>query len=192
MNERRSWLTRGNVLRVAVLAWLATVWVALWGQISAANVLAGVLVGAVIMVVLPLPGIPVRGHFRILPLLQLAAVSIYYAIESSLQLAWFALRPGPPPVSGVLRVYFGFKSDLVLVLCTNLLNLIPGTMVLEINREQCVVYVHVIDASSEKAVTTFYRTIRRIERLLIAAFQRGAPRPPTPSAPTNPPQEVST
>ncbi|MGI5222679.1 Na+/H+ antiporter subunit E [Nocardia sp. CA-290969] len=175
----RTAITRDNALRTGVLLWLALVWVALWGQISVANVLAGLAVGAVIMVTLPLPRIPVQGQLRILPLLKLLAYFAYYAIESSLQLAWFALRPGPAPESGVLRVQFAFRSDLVLVLCTNLLNLIPGTMVLEIDREQCVVYVHVIDVSSEKAVASFYRTIRRVETLLIEAFQRRATPLPT-------------
>lgn len=179
MSPLRELMNRDNVLRVGVLIWLAVVWVALWGQVSTANVLAGLAVGAIIMVTLPLPRIPVRGRLRLLPLLKLVAVSVYYGLESSLQLAWFALRPGPPPVSGVLKVQFAFRSDLVLVLCTNLLNLIPGTMVLEIDREQCVVYVHVIDVGSEKAVAKFYRTIRVLEQLLIDAFQRRAtPLPP--------------
>lgn len=175
----RAAITRDNALRAGVLLWLTMVWVALWGRISAANILAGLAVGVVIMVTLPLPRIPVSGQLRILPLLKLLAYFTYNAIESSLQLAWFALRPGPAPVTGVLRVQFAFRSDLVLVLCTNLLNLIPGTMVLEIDREQCVVYVHVIDVSSEKAVASFYHTIRRMEALLIGAFERRATPLPT-------------
>ncbi|MET8797853.1 Na+/H+ antiporter subunit E [Nocardia sp. NPDC004568] len=175
----RRLVNRDNVLRIGVLIWLTAVWVALWGRVSVANVLAGAGVGLVIMVTLPLPWIPVRGQLRLLPLVKLAVVSVYYGLESSFQLAWFALRPGPPPVSGVLKVGFAFRSDLVLVLCTNLLNLIPGTMVLELDREQCVVYVHVIDVSSEKAVAKFYRTIRVVERLLIDALERRAtPLPP--------------
>ncbi|GGL28479.1 Na+/H+ antiporter subunit E [Nocardia jinanensis] len=179
MTALRELVNRDNVLRVGILIWLTVVWVALWGRVSIANVAAGLAAGAIIMVALPLPRIPVRGRLRLLPLLKLAAVSVYYGLESSLQLAWFALRPVPPPVSGVLKVQFAFKSDLVLVLCTNLLNLIPGTMVLELDREQCVVYVHVIDVSSEEAVAKFYRTIRVVEGLLIDTFQRRAtPLPP--------------
>ncbi|AVH21857.1 Na+/H+ antiporter subunit E [Nocardia cyriacigeorgica] len=169
-------MSRETVIRIAILCWLAAVWVALWGRLSVANVLAGLVVGALIMVTLPLPRVPVTGWVRPVPLIQLVAVSIYYALESSVQVAWFAIRPAPPPISGVLRVYFSFKSDLVLVLCTNLLNLIPGTMVLELDRERCVVYVHVMDVGSDKAVDKFYSTTRRLERLLIASFQRPAAR----------------
>ncbi|MCX0270695.1 Na+/H+ antiporter subunit E [Nocardia zapadnayensis] len=172
-------LNRDNVLRVGILIWLTAVWVALWGRVSVANVLAGAGVGVVIMVALPLPWIPTRGRLRPVPLVKLTAVSIYYALESSLQLAWFAVRPGPPPPSGVLKVQFAFRSDLVMVLCTNLINLIPGTMVLEIDREHCAAYVHVIDVSSAEAVAKFYHTIRVLERLLIDGLERRAtPLPP--------------
>lgn len=179
MTRLRRALSRDNAHRLGVLAWLALVWVALWGQITVANVLAGLVVGVVIMVALPLPRIPVRGRLRIWPLLKLLAVSIYSATESSLQLAWFALRPSPPPASGVLEVRFAFRSDLVMVLCSNLINLIPGTMVIEIDREQCTAYIHVIDVSSDKAVTSFYRTIRQIEALLIAGLENRATPLPT-------------
>ncbi|WP_040838932.1 Na+/H+ antiporter subunit E [Nocardia brevicatena] len=168
-------MNREKLVWVGVLVWLTAVWVALWGKVSVANVFGGLAVGLVIMVALPLPRVPVRGRVRVLPLIQLAGVSIYYALESSLQLAWFAIRPTPPPIPGVLRVRFRFTSDLVMVLCINLLNLIPGTMVLEVDRERRVVYVHVIDVGSEAAVEKFVRTNRRLERLLIAAFERPSP-----------------
>lgn len=165
-------MSREYVVRAGVLVWLALVWIALWGHITVANILGGLAVGAVVMLVMPLPGVPVQGWVRPLALLKLIGVSLYYAAESSLQVSWFSVRPGPPPIAGVLRVYFSFKSDLVLVLCVNLLNLIPGTVVLEIDRERCVVYVHVIDVGSEEAVDKFYRTSRQLERLLIETFQR--------------------
>nr|WP_067642025.1 Na+/H+ antiporter subunit E [Nocardia coubleae] len=172
MTVLRRLVNRQNVLRLGVLAWLTAVWVALWGDLSAANVLAGGVVALIVVFALPLPRIPVTGRFHPLSFLELIAAATYYALESSVQVAWFALRPAGPPVSGVLRVALGIQSDLVLVICTDLLNLIPGTMVLEIDRQRCVVYVHVLDVGSDKAVDDFYRTTRRLERLIIDAFER--------------------
>ncbi|MEU2040130.1 Na+/H+ antiporter subunit E [Nocardia niwae] len=186
MSDERTVRRRGRetVVRVGVLVWLTVVWLALWGDLSLANLLGGLVVGALIMVALPLPGVPVSGRLNPLPLLGLVVVGAYYALESSLQVAWFAIRPAPTPVSGVLRVYARTRSDLVLVLWTDVLNLIPGTMVLEIDRRRCVVYVHVLDVGSDAAVDKFYRTTRRLERLLMEAFERptGWPysRPPAP------------
>ncbi|MGS2807189.1 Na+/H+ antiporter subunit E [Nocardia sp. MW-W600-9] len=172
----RRLVNRDNVLRIGVLVWLTAVWVALWGDLSAANVAAGFVVALIVVFALPLPLVPVTGRFHPLSFVELIVVSAYYALESSLQVAWFAIRPAGPPVSGVLRVHLGIQSDLVLVMATDLLNLIPGTMVLELDRPRCVVYVHVLDVGSEKSVVKFYRTTRRLEHLLINAFERPSER----------------
>ncbi|WP_433712159.1 Na+/H+ antiporter subunit E [Nocardia sp. CA-084685] len=169
---RRLVPNRSTAVRIGVLLWLTAVWLTLWGEVSVGNLLAGLVVGALIMLTLPLPRVPVSGRLHPLSLIELIVVSAYYALESSLQVAWFAIRPAPPPVSGVLRVNLSMRSDLVLVLCADVLNLIPGTMVLEIDRRRCVFYVHVLDVSSDKAVDAFYRTTRRLERLLISSFER--------------------
>ncbi|MBO0855619.1 MAG: Na+/H+ antiporter subunit E [Nocardia sp.] len=166
-------MSREWLVRIGTLVWLAVVFTAAWGDASAANLLGGLVVGGLIMVSLPLPRVPVHGTVRILPLLELLAATAFYAIESSVQIAWFAVRPAGPPVSGVLRVRLRIDSDLVLVLCADVLNVIPGTMVLELNREAGAVWVHVLDVGSDRAVAKFYRVTHRLEHLLISAFERG-------------------
>ncbi|AOW93277.1 Na+/H+ antiporter subunit E [Rhodococcus sp. WMMA185] len=165
-------MKRERILRLVSLLWLTAVWILLWGNVSFANIIGGLAVGVLITVLMPLPQVPVEGRVHILPLLQLMVMFAYYAIQSSLQVAWLALRPGPLPATGVRRYQLGIKSDLVLTLCIDLLNHIPGTMVLEIDQEKRVVYVHVLDMGSEKAVRQFYRTVAHLERLFIAAFER--------------------
>ncbi|MCP2277428.1 multicomponent Na+:H+ antiporter subunit E [Nocardia amikacinitolerans] len=167
---------KDSAVRLGVLLWLAAVYMVLWGDLSIGNLLAGSVIGALIMVALPLPRIPVSGRLNLVALAEVMWVSSYYALQSSLQIAWFAVRLAPPPVSGVLRVNLSTKSDLVLVLTTDLLNLIPGTMVLEIDRNRCLVYVHVLDVGSEAAVARFYQQTRRLERLLISALERPVPK----------------
>ena len=164
--------SRDTVVRVGVLVWLAIVYMTLWGDPSVGNALAGLVIGALIMVALPLPRVPVSGRLHPLSLLELIVVGSYYAIESSLQIAWFAVRPAGAPVSGVLRVQLSIRSDLVFVLCADVLNLIPGTMVLELDRRTRTAWVHVLDVSSDAAVQKFYYVTRRVERLLIRSFER--------------------
>ena len=64
------------------------------------------------MWLLPLPRVPVGGLVHPLSLLALLAVIAYYAIESSIIVGWLAIRPAPPPVTGMLRVQLAIKSDL--------------------------------------------------------------------------------
>ncbi|QBJ95820.1 Na+/H+ antiporter subunit E [Rhodococcus sp. ABRD24] len=173
-------MNRERVLRVGVLAWLTVVWILLWGTFSIANLLGGVAVGLVIMVLLPLPRVPVEGRVHLLSIVKLLWMVVFYAAQSSAQVAWLAIRPGPPPLTGVLRCKLGIKSDLVLTLCIYVLNLIPGTMVLELDQARRAVYVHVLDVGTAKAVDQFYRSVRQLERLFIASFERDSDWQPAP------------
>jgi multicomponent Na+:H+ antiporter subunit E len=159
---------------VWVLCWLMLVWVLLWGRLSAANVLGGLAIAMVITVLLPLPAVPIEGRLHPLSLLRLVVVVAYQLVLSSVQVAWLAVKPGPPLLSAVLRVRLAIKSDLVLALAVNIMSLIPGSIVLEVDQERRLVYVHVIDVGNEKAVARFYRQVEQIERLLVAAFERDA------------------
>jgi multicomponent Na+:H+ antiporter subunit E len=165
---------RKVLLRAWVLCWLILVWMLLWGNVSAANVLSGLAIALVITVLLPLPTVPVEGRLHPLSLLRLIVQVTYYLVLSSLQVAWLAIRPGPPPHTAVLRAHLALKSDLVLALAVNVINLIPGSIVLEIDQTRRMIYVHVIDVGSEKSVTRFYHQVAEVERLMIASFERPA------------------
>ncbi|MBV8965062.1 MAG: Na+/H+ antiporter subunit E [Mycobacteriaceae bacterium] len=159
-------------LRIWVLCWLMLVWVLLWGNASAANILSGLLISLLITVLLPLPVVPVEGRLHPLSLAKLMAVVGWFLVQSSLQVAWLAIKPGPPPMSAVLRATVAVKSDLVLALAVNAINLTPGTLVLEIDRDQRHLFIHVLNVGSAHAVDRFHREVELLERLLIAAFER--------------------
>jgi multicomponent Na+:H+ antiporter subunit E len=163
---------RRVVLQAWVLFWLMLVWILLWGTVSAANIISGLAVALVITLLLPLPVVPIEGRVHPVSLCRLIGLVAYYLVLSSVQLAWLAVKPGPPPLSAVLRAHLAIKSDLVLALAVNITNLTPGTIVLEIDQVRRMIYVHVIDVGSDRAVKRFYRQIAQIERLLVASFER--------------------
>lgn len=165
-------MTRRWALRVWSVAWLVAVWILLWGNISVANILSGLAVSLLITFLLPLPVVPIEGRLHPLSLAKASLVVGRNLVVSSLQLAWLALKPGSPPRSAVLRVPLALKSDLVLALAVHAINLTPGTMVLEIDRDRRLVYIHVLDVGSPRAINRFYDQIAQLERLLIAAFER--------------------
>jgi multicomponent Na+:H+ antiporter subunit E len=165
-------MRRARLVQAGVLVWLTVVYCWLWGHVTVGNIFAGLVVGAAIMVLLPLPRVPVAGRLHPISFLKLVGLVTYLSLESSLQVAWLAIRPAPPPVTGVLRVRLSVQSDLVLVLVCDAINVVPGTMVLELDRDRRVAYVHVLDVGSEAAVDYFYKTTRRIEAAFIAAFER--------------------
>jgi multicomponent Na+:H+ antiporter subunit E len=171
---------RRFALRAWLLCWLTFVWILLWGNVSAANVLSGLALATVITVLLPLPPVPIEGRLHPLSLLRLIVKVAYYLVLSSVQVGWLAIKPGPPPSSAVLRAQLDLKSDLVLALAVNVINLIPGSIVLEIDQTSRTIYVHVIDADSERSIRQFHRQVAEVERLMIASFERPAHWRPAP------------
>ena len=163
---------RRIVLRIAVICWLTLVWVLLWGSFSAANILSGLAIALLITWLLPLPAVPVEGRVHPLSLLRLLLTVMYFLVLSSVQVAVLAVRPGPPPMSAVLRAHLSVKSDLVLALAVNIFNLIPGSIVLEIDQTRRMLYMHVLDIGSDRAVDQFNRQVAVVERLLVRSFER--------------------
>ncbi|WP_304113927.1 Na+/H+ antiporter subunit E [Mycolicibacterium bacteremicum] len=165
---------RKITLRIWTLCWLTLVWILLWGTFSAANIVGGLVVALVITLLLPLPRVPVEGRVRPLAFLRLVLYVAVNLVLSSFQVAWLAIKPGPPPATAVLRAHLAIKSDLVLSLAVGVLTLIPGSVVLEIDQKRRLIYVHVLDVGSEKGVERFYRQVKTVERLMVAAFERDA------------------
>lgn len=163
---------RAAGLRVLTVIALAAVWVLLWGRVTPANVLGGIGVAVLVLVALPMPRVPVQGLLHPVALLRLLIRVTWYLLLSSLQVAWLAVRPGPVPRNGVLRVPLSIKSDLVLVLAANITTLIPGSIVLEIDQVRRILYCHVLDVGSPRAVAQFRHQVAEVERLLVAAFER--------------------
>lgn len=163
---------RATLLRIAILTALTGVWVLLWGNYSAANAVSGMAVALTITLMLPMPPVPVQGRVHPLSVLRLVVRVAGYLVVSSVQVAWLAIKPGPAPPSGVLRAQVSIKSDLVLVFAVNILTMIPGSIVLEIDQLRRVLYCHVIDVGSARAVDRFYRQVAEVERLVVAAYER--------------------
>ncbi|MGK2881405.1 MAG: Na+/H+ antiporter subunit E [Mycobacterium sp.] len=177
---------RRILLRAWVLCWLMLVWILLWGTFSFANAVGGLAIAGLITWLLPLPAVAVQGRVHPLSLLHLVLQVAWYLVLSSLQVAWLAVRPGPPPLSAVLRAHIGVKSDLVLALAVNILNLIPGSIVLEIDQVRRMIYAHVIDVGSDRSVKQFYTQIEQVEKLLVAAFERDSEWRPSAEAEVDP------
>ncbi|MEP9391811.1 Na+/H+ antiporter subunit E [Gordonia sp. VNK1] len=171
---------REVAVRLWSMAWLTFVWVLLWGTVSWANVLAGLVLAIAIGVLLPLPRVPVEGRIHPLTLLVLILRLIVDFFVSSAQVAWMAIRPGRPPLGAVMRVRVAIKSDMVLTLAVDYLNLVPGTMVLEIDHRRRLLYVHVFDVRSDKKVRSFYNQVAFVERMFIKAFERDSEWHPSP------------
>lgn len=153
--------------RLAYGAWLTVVWVALWGELTVANVVGGALVAAILLTVFPARGPARGGTLRILPTLHYLGYFVYKLVEANLIVAWEVVTPHTRISQGVVEVPLRGGSDLVITSVANSISLTPGTLTLEVRREPPTLYVHVLHLRS---IEQTRREVRHLEYLALRAW----------------------
>lgn len=155
----------------ALVVWLTLVWIALWGTVSVVNVLTGVVVALVVLVLLPMPVAGTRLAFRPLGVLVFVVLFAVDLVVSSLRVAWQAIGPRRLPRSSVIAVPLSTRSDLTLTATVLALNVMPGSLVVEIRREATTtLFVHALAADTPATIESARRSVARLERRVLAAF----------------------
>lgn len=88
---------------------------------------------------------------------------------ASVQVAWIAVRPRPLPESSVIAVKLRTTSDFILTMVSLTVSLIPGSLVVEIDRFGSTLYLHVLNAPDQDEIAAVRHEARVIERLLVRA-----------------------
>ncbi|WP_433286221.1 Na+/H+ antiporter subunit E [Micromonospora sp. CA-244673] len=155
--------------QAVALGWLVAIWVLLWGDLSWGNLLAGLLVGAAVLLFFPLPPVTFGGRLRPGALLVLAVTFVSELVTASLHVAAVALRPGYVPRSAIIAVPLRVRTDLNLALTAEVISLVPGTLILDVNRDRGVLYVHVLDVRGPEDLTGSRERVLAVERRIVRA-----------------------
>jgi multicomponent Na+:H+ antiporter subunit E len=150
---------------------LMVLWVALWGELSVANVASGVVVIAIITWLF---GGEARGSYFLRPWGALKAFVFvgWSLVTSSLQVVRAVLLPSPSRVSTSIQdVQLAGESPFIASIVANAITLTPGTMSLEVNADSRTISVHVLGEVDE---TEFRASVLKLERVIAGAFvERG-------------------
>ncbi|WP_051687729.1 MULTISPECIES: Na+/H+ antiporter subunit E [Micrococcales] len=158
-----------NTLRteLPLLIWLVLVWGAMWRDFSIGNLLFGLILAFVLVRVFYLPPVQLSGRFNPFWAAVLAAKFIWWIGVASFEILWFAVRPQGAPQSAVVSVRLDIKSDLLITVVGHIVSLIPGSLVVEVDRRNAAIYFHVINIESDEDVRRFQRSVRMIEAYVI-------------------------
>jgi multicomponent Na+:H+ antiporter subunit E len=162
----------GHRLRhqLPLLVWLVLVWNLLWGTWSWANLLSGMLVALVVTVLLPLP--PVVGGARLRPVALLRFLGHFVAdlVSSGALVAWQTVRPRGIDRSAIITVQLRTDSDLLLTILTESLTLVPGSMVIDLDRERRTIALHILHVEGEADVERQRAAVLAEEERVVRAF----------------------
>ncbi len=130
--------------RVILLVLVLLAWYLLTYPFDSQELIAGAAV-AVLVVLLPLPGVEILGDFRWTPkALAFGIAYIFYflwqLLKANLDVAFRVLHPKLPIEPGVVRVETKLQTALGRLLLANSITLTPGTITMETDGPD--VYVH--------------------------------------------------
>lgn len=154
------------MIRAARIVVMTAVWLALWSDVSVANVVSGVLVASTVVLVF---GRWRSGRLIVRPL-ALARFAGYFAValvRSSIAVARATVAPRDRVHTGIIALPLTGCSDAVATVIANAISLTPGTLTLEVHHDPLVLYVHAFDV---RHVDQVRRDLRRFEVLAVKAF----------------------
>jgi multicomponent Na+:H+ antiporter subunit E len=186
--------SRRGALQLPAVIWLTLVWTALWGDLSAVNLVGGVLVAILVCLVFPLPRLRMHLHVRPLRLAWLVLHFLSDVVVASAHVTWTTLQLRRQPRNAVIEVDLRTSSDFVLTVVAEMVSLVPGSLVVEARRATHTLFLHVLDAQDEHGVQKMRRDVFALERRVVLAFgtETGHLFPPTGlDAGPVPPEEAS-
>lgn len=162
----------GRVMRLhelPLLIGLIITWMLLWREISLLSLLSGAVVALLAMRLFYLPPVELAGRFNVWWATRFVGYFFWHVAVASFQVAKLAIRPGPPPKTAIIAVRLRTSSDFILTLVALTVSLIPGSLVVEVDRFASTLYLHVLNTPTQREIREMRKQTRHIEKLLIRA-----------------------
>lgn len=168
--------------RLLLTGWLYVVWVLLWGMLTPAVLLSGFLVAPLCLAASRLPAVRLSSRPRPAAILRAAGRFTADVVKSTVEVAGAVLRRGPATRSAIVEVQLpptaAPVSDLAVTVAADRLSLVPGTLVVDIDRPSNTFYVYVLDVRSDEDIDAARRDAEQAIADVLTAL--GHPPSPTP------------
>lgn len=165
---KRSVLT-GIWRQLPFFLWLIALWMLLWGQFTVLAFLTGTVVAVFVTSVFRLPPVELSGRLNPWWLLVFLVQFLGAVVKGSLVVAWQVVRPGRQPGVSVVAVPLVTDDDLIMAHVGVTASLIPGSLVLETDRDRRILYLHVLGAATDAEVDAQRRMVQRWEARIVRA-----------------------
>lgn len=154
--------------RLTTVAALALMWAALWQDVSAGTLAAGVVAATLVVLVTPDLRAPVWRPFgRPAASLHFLAAFCWNLVRATAVMAWEVLTPRNRIRQGIVAVPLRTRSHAIVAVVANAVTLTPGTVTVDVRRDPPALYVHVLHL---RDIARAREEVQRLEDLAIRAF----------------------
>lgn len=150
-------------VEIPLTLWLMLVWAVLWGELTAKNLLVGLVLSLLVTRALALPPVQLSSRFNVLHAVTLFVTFLWQVIRASFEVMWTVIAHGPRASSSVTAVQMRSHSDLIMTATGSTTGLIPGSVLLEVDRPNAILYFHVLDVHDDEDIEHFRESVRNTE-----------------------------
>ncbi len=151
------------------LLWLVALWMLLWGQFTIVALITGLVVAVFVTRVFRLPPVELSGRVNLWYGLVFVLSFLWALVRGSLTVAWQVLNPRAYPGTAIIAVPLQTDDDLIMAHVAVTASLIPGSLIVESDRDRRILYLHVIGVKDREAVEEQRRSVRRWESRIVLA-----------------------
>lgn len=150
-------------VEIPLILWLMLVWAVLWGELTAKNLLVGLVLSLLVTRALALQPVQLSSRFNVLHAVTLFVTFLWQVIRASFEVMWTVIAHGPRASSSVTAVQMRSHSDLIMTATGSTTGLIPGSVLLEVDRPNATLYFHVLDVHDDEDIEHFRESVRNTE-----------------------------
>lgn len=156
--------------QLPLLLVLIVVWVLLWDTIGWLSLLGGVLLAIFVVRVFHLPAVELGGRVNLPRLVWFLLRQAGQMFGASLQVAWQAVDLRSNPRNAIIAVPLHTTSDLILTWTGQAVSLIPGSIIVEADREEGKLYLHTLNTSDPDDLDRVRRGVLATEEAIVLAL----------------------
>lgn len=156
--------------QLPLLAALVLLWMMLWGSITPLTILTGVIVALAVTRAFYLPAVELSGRFNPFWFVVFVARVLGEMAVASFQVALLAIGPRARHRSALIKVDLTTRSDFILTGTALAVSLVPGSIVVEVDRASTVLYVHSLSVRTPADVEKARAHVLGLERDLLRAW----------------------
>ncbi len=161
-------------VQLPLIVVLVALWMLLWGTLSWLSFVSGIAVAFAVTRAFYLPPVELSGRFNPFWFIVFLARFAVDLVVASFQVAFQAIGPRGINRNSVVAVDLVTRSDFIMTLTSITLSLIPGSIVVEVDRHQSIIYLHALNTGDDAAVTALRLKVLSVERALVRALGSAA------------------
>lgn len=165
---RHFWRDLG--VQVPFLAWLVVLWMLLWTQFTLLSFVTGLIVAVFVTRVFRLPTVELSGRVNLWYALVLGVQFLFAVVRGALVVTMQVLDVRRQPGSAIVAVPLRYSDDLMMTHVSVASSLIPGSLVVEADRDRRILYLHVIGVRSMADVEKQREGVLRWEKRIVRAL----------------------